>query len=108
MEFRERLYQLRRAGHLPGGVGPHRRGSPLAGGTEVGGGGRHPGSQQPVRLADYFAVSLDYLVRGNRARNAPAPLPSSRLSSKTTIEAGAMSTAAAALFGLPLGSYQSV
>ena len=92
MEFRERLYQLRKGRGISQEELAHTVGVSRQAVQKWEAGAATPDLNNLSALADYFAVRC-----GESSPKSPQPLPLSRLSSKTTIEAGAMSTAAAAL-----------
>ena len=96
MEFRERLYQLRKGRGISQEELAHTVGGLPAGGTEVGGGGRHPRISATCPPWPTILSSVWTIWCGESSPKSPQPLPLSRLSSKTTIQAGAMSSAAAA------------
>ena len=76
MEFRERLYQLRKGRGISQEELAHTVGVSRQAVQKWEAGAATPDLNNLSALADYFAVSLDYLVRGNRARKARSPFPS--------------------------------
>ena len=96
MEFRERLYQLRKGRGISQEELAHTVGSP---GRRYRSGRRGPPPRISATCPPWPTIlpSVWTIWCGESSPKSPQPLPLSRLSSKTTIEAGAMSTAAAAL-----------
>ena len=96
MEFRERLYQLRKGRgisqeELAHTVGVSRQA------VQKWEAGPPPRISTTCPPWPTILPSVWTIWCGESSPKSPQPLPLSRLSSKTTIEAGAMSTAAAAL-----------
>lgn len=96
MEFRERLYQLRKGRGISQEELAHTVGVSRQAVQKWEAGAATPDlnnlSALPTILPSVWTIWC-----GESSPKSPQPLPLSRLSSKTTIEAGAMSTAAAAL-----------
>ena len=96
MEFRERLYQLRKGRGISQEELAHTVGVSRQAVQKWEAGAATPDLNNLSALADYFAVSLDYLVRGIEPEKPAAPSPQQAVI-QNYYRAGAMSTAAAAL-----------
>lgn len=107
MEFRERLYQLRKGRgisqeELAHTVGVSRQAVQK---WEAGAATRISTTCPPCRL---FAVSLDYLVRGIEPEKPAAPSPQQAVIQNYYRGWRYEYRSRRTLFGLPSGSYQSV
>ena len=75
MEFRERLYQLRKGRGISQEELAHTVGVSRQAVQKWEAGAATPDLSNLSALADYFAVSLDYLVRGIEPEKPAAPSP---------------------------------
>ena len=75
MEFRERLYQLRKGRGISQEELAHTVGVSRQAVQKWEAGAATPDLSNLSALADYFAVSLDYLVRGIEPEKPAAPYP---------------------------------